>query len=307
MTIRTIFMGSPDFAIPILQKLATTYELVGVVTQPDRPAGRGKILTSPPVKNLAISLGIPVIQPEKLRDPDAKEQILSWQPDLIVVAAFGQILRSWILDLPGYGCINVHGSLLPRWRGASPIQAAILHGDTQTGVTIMKMDPGIDTGDILSQEAMNIDAEDTTESLSMRMSEMGARLLMQTLPGYLAGSILPQKQDEQYSCYAGMIQKEDALLNSTEPAVELERKVRAYQPWPIAKIQVKEINISITRASVIHSSSVEPGIPYIYQKKPAIGTSDGLLVLEEVQPAGKKAMPGKAFLNGIRTWGDTIS
>jgi methionyl-tRNA formyltransferase len=307
MTIRTVFMGSPDFAIPVLRELANMYQVIGVITQPDRPAGRGRQLTPPPVKNMAIELGIPVIQPEKLKDPQAKQTILDWNPDLIVVAAFGQILRPWVLDLPKYGCINVHGSLLPRWRGASPIQAAILNGDDKTGITIMKMDPGIDTGDMLTQADLDILPDDTTETLSVRMAELGAQLLVNTLPDYLEGKILPQKQDERMANYAGMIKVEDALLDPlTDSAVVLERKVRAYQPWPAARLSIMDMTLIINRASTITCPGIEPGLAYIYQKKPAVGTTNGLFVLEEVQPAGKKTMPGKAFLNGVRNWGTNL-
>jgi methionyl-tRNA formyltransferase len=181
MNVRVVFMGSPEFALPTLRLLSESYPVVGVVTQPDKPAGRGNLLTPPPVKILAEALGIEVIQPQRLREPWALEQLQIWQPDLIVVAAFGQILRPIVLDLPKFGCINVHASLLPRWRGASPIQAAILHGDRETGVTIMRMDPGMDTGPILSQHSIAIHPEDTAGSLSPRLAETGANLLIQTL------------------------------------------------------------------------------------------------------------------------------
>ena len=187
MTPSTVFMGSPDLALPILQALAAHYPIVGVVTQPDRPAGRGQALTPPPVKVLAEKLALPVIQPRRLREPEAMERLRSWAPELIVVAAFGQILRPEVLDLPRYGCINVHASLLPRWRGAAPIQAAILHGDADTGVTIMKMDPGVDTGPLLSQRSLPISPQDTAASLSEKLSALGAELLLETLPAYLKG------------------------------------------------------------------------------------------------------------------------
>ena len=300
-------MGSPDFSIPVLSLLAEKLQVAGVITQPDRPAGRGKQLKAPPVKILANELGIPVIQPEKLKDPGVKDQLLEWNPDLIIVAAFGQILRPWVLELPKYGCINVHASLLPRWRGASPIQAAILHGDAATGVTIMKMDPGIDTGDILTQAEVQILAADTSGTLSGRLSRVGASLLMDTLPGYLDGSIPPQKQDESTATYTGMIKKEAAFLDCTLPADQLERTIRAYQPWPLARIQVNLADITITKAQVVSGLDVESAKPYIYQKKPAIGTGNGLLVLDEIIPAGKKAMSGQAYLNGVRNWGPFIS
>ncbi|HEY5902380.1 MAG TPA: methionyl-tRNA formyltransferase, partial [Anaerolineales bacterium] len=181
---RLVFMGSPDFALPTLRALSERYQVVGVVTQPDRPSGRGRGLTPPPVKTLALELGLPLIQPERLRLPDAMEALRTFAPDLIVVAAFGQILKPSVLDLPRYGCINVHASLLPRWRGAAPINAAILHGDHETGVTIMRMDPGLDTGPILSQAAIPIGPDETAGELYERLSMLGAELLIETLPGY---------------------------------------------------------------------------------------------------------------------------
>ncbi len=268
-------MGSPEFAIPVLRKLVEAVEVIGVITQPDRPAGRGKSISPPPIKTLAESYHLPVIQPERLKEPEARAQIEKWAPDLIVVAAFGQILRSWVLDLPKYGCINVHGSLLPRWRGASPIQAAIIHGDVTTGITIMKMDPGIDTGDILSQESEQILPEDTTTTLSRRLSELGSELLIKTVEGFLDGSIQPVKQNDEMACYAGMIKKEEAFLDFTEPAILLERKIRAYQPWPVAKYNGLDNQISILKSSVKYIGMVEPGKRYIHEKKPAIGTSNG--------------------------------
>ena len=206
-SVRTVFMGSPEFALPSLQALTQTLPVVGVITQPDRPAGRGRVLTAPPVKLLAQSLGLPVIQPERMREPAAMEQLLAWAPDLIVVAAFGQILRPTVLDLPEYGCINVHASLLPRWRGAAPIQAAILVGDECTGVTIMRMDPGIDTGPILNQQSLPILPDDTTLSLSERLATLGAQLLMETLPAYLLGELQPQPQPDTGATYAPMLKK----------------------------------------------------------------------------------------------------
>ena len=178
-------MGSPDFALSTLRALHENYPVVGVVTQPDRAAGRGRELKPPPVKTLALELGIPVIQPEKLREPEAMEQLRAWSPDVIVVAAFGQILRQDVLDLPKFGCINVHASLLPRWRGAAPINAAILHGDEETGITIMKMDAGLDTGPILTQRSVRIQPDETAGSLFETLSQLGADLLLETLPGYI--------------------------------------------------------------------------------------------------------------------------
>lgn len=302
MIMRIVFMGSPEFSLPSLQSLTSNYLVVGVVTQPDREAGRGRALTPPPVKKLAIELGIPVIQPNRLREPEAMAQLQSWSPDLIVVAAFGQILRQAVLDLPPFGCINVHGSLLPRWRGAAPIQAAILHGDDQTGITIMKMDAGVDTGDILSQRGTPIFPGDTSGTLSTRLAILGADLLMDTLPAYLAGDLQPRPQQHELATFAPMLNKEDGLLDFSRPAAELARKVRAMNPWPGAYTIWQGQPLKIHKAHSIEQSSQAPELTTIYQGQPAFTTSSGLLVLDEVQPAGKKPMPGKVFLNGARSW-----
>jgi methionyl-tRNA formyltransferase len=303
-----VFMGSPDFALPTLRTLADHYPIAGVVTQPDRPKGRGQSLTPPPVKELALELDLPVIQPRRLREPDAMEQLQIWQPDLIVVAAFGQILKPDVLDLPRFGCVNVHASLLPRWRGATPIQAAILNGDDQTGVTIMRMDPGVDTGPTLSQREVPILADNTAISLSERLADLGAELLIETLPSYLEGALVPQPQDESLATYAPMLKKEDGLLDFTQPAAYLARRVRAFNPWPGAFTLWHGQILKICRAhpsSIQHSmvTNPTPGVPLIHQSLPAFMTGDGLLVLDEVQPAGKKPMPGKVFLSGARGWG----
>ena len=291
--------------MPTLSALAARYPIVGVVTQPDRPAGRGQVLTSPPVKILAEQLGLPVIQPERLRRPEAMEQLRAWAPDLIVVAAFGQILRPEVLDLPPYGCINVHGSLLPRWRGAAPIQAALLNGDHETGITIMRMDPGIDTGPILSQAALPILPDDTTGTLSVRMAELGAHLLIQTLPKYLSGEIVPQQQDDAVATYAPMLKKEEGRLDFNRSAVELANQVRAFNPWPSAFTDWQGLLLKVHRAASVPAAVLgfAPGSPVIAAGMPAFATADGWLLLLEVQPAGKKAMPGKVFLQGARGWG----
>jgi len=294
-------MGSPDFAVPALRALVAVYPVVGVVTQPDRPSGRGMTLTPPPVKVTAQQLGIPVIQPEKLRAPEALEQLQAWAPDLIVVAAFGQILRPNVLELPRFGCINTHASLLPRHRGAAPIQAAILAGDSQTGVTIMKMDAGLDTGPMLRQRAIPIGDQDTGGSLFEKLSQLGGELLLETLPGYLAGEITPQPQPEAGVTYFGMIKKEDGLLDFNRPAAELERLIRAFWPWPGTYLNWNGAPLKILRA---HTSTIvaQAGQRLVAQGLPAMGTADGLIVFDELQPAGKKSMPGKAFLAGGRDW-----
>jgi methionyl-tRNA formyltransferase len=299
--VKVVFMGSPDFSLPTLRALAKTYDLVGVVTQPDRASGRGRELKAPPVKTLARELGIPVIQPEKLRQPEAMEQLQSWNPDLIVVAAFGQILRKNVLDLPPHGCINVHASLLPRWRGAAPINAAILHGDEETGVTIMKMDVGLDTGPMLSQRSIPLTRDDTAGSVFEKLSQLGADLLIETLPDYLSGKLMPTPQPEEGMTYAPMMKKEEGQLDFTHDVHELERRVRAFNPWPGAYMDLDGTLLKIHRAHV-EAGDVSVGQRLFYRDQPAIGARGGILVLDEVQPAGKKSMSGKSFLAGARHW-----
>ncbi len=302
--IRVVFMGSPEFALPSLHALAGAYKAVGVVTQPDRASGRGRELKPPPVKTLALELGIPVMQPEKLRTPEAMEQLKAWSPDLIVVAAFGQILKKDVLDLPRFGCLNIHASLLPRWRGAAPIQSAILHGDEETGVTIMKMDAGLDTGAMLAKKSMRIPPDGTAGSVADALSRLGADLLIEILPRWMAGEIKPEPQDDSLSTYAPMLKKEEGRLDFTREAGELERQVRAFNPWPGAFMDFDGAILKIHRAHVgqIDDLSYEEGQRLVWQNQPAIAARSGLLVLDEVQPAGKKSMSGKSYLAGARHW-----
>jgi methionyl-tRNA formyltransferase len=302
---RIVFMGSPEFSLPTLQALLAAYNVIGVITQPDRPAGRGRSLTPPPVKVLAQEASLPIIQPRRLREPEAMQQLQAWQPDLIVVAAFGQILRPDVLNLPPRGCINVHASLLPRWRGAAPINAALLAGDEQTGASIMCMDSGIDTGPVLAQAGIPILPTDNAGSLSARLSQLGAELLIQTLPEYLMGKLVPLPQDETLATYAPMLEKEDGRLDFHQPAEALERKVRAFNPWPGAYTEWQGLTLKVHRAHAVHASQLAgvPGTATIHENMPAFFTAHDLLVLDEVQPAGKKAMPGEVFLRGARDWG----
>ena len=300
----TVFMGSPDFALPILRKLAAEYPVVGIVTQPDRPAGRGRVLTPPPIKILADELNLPVIQPRRLSDLEAIRQLQLWAPELIVVAAFGQILRPVVLDLPKFGCINVHASLLPRWRGAAPIHAAILNGDATTGISIMRMDPGIDTGSILSQKSLSITHEDTSGILAAKLSGLGANLLIETLPPYLSGNLLPEPQDDSLATYAAMIKKEDGLMDFSIPAVILDRKIRAFNPWPGAFTYWNNQILKIHRAHAVELPSGPEGKYITHQDLPAITTRQGILVIDELQLAGRNIQNGKTFLNGIRNWGE---
>lgn len=305
MSIRVVFMGSPDFALPALRLLAQTYRVVGVVTQPDRASGRGRELKAPPVKLLAQELIIPVIQPERLREPEAMAQLKAWNPDLIVVAAFGQILKKDVLELPQHGCINVHASLLPRWRGAAPINAAVLAGDEETGVTIMKMDVGLDTGPMLAKRSLRIKPDDTTGSLIGALSTLGADLLIETLPGYIDGKVTLKPQPEDGVTYAPMLKKEDGRLDFEKPAVELERRIRAMNPWPGAWFEWNGAPLKVLKARtdiLFTYMNQTPGNRLVSGNEPVVATSNGFLFLEEVQPPGKKQMSGKSFLAGARNW-----
>ncbi len=300
--IRTVFMGTPDFAVPPLQILLAdpAYKVVGVVTQPDREAGRGRKVQVSPVKDFLQAtqlVDIPILQPERLREPSAFAALSALQPDLIVVAAFGQILRPEVLALPRFGCVNVHASLLPRWRGAAPIVAAILAGDAITGATIMLMDAGMDTGPILSQVEEAIRSDDTADSLGERLAREGAKLLAATLPRYLAGEIRPQPQGETGVTVCRPLKKEQGRIDWSQPASVIERMVRAYAPWPGAFTTWQGEHLKIGRARAI-AGQEEPGRVQRWQGQIAIGTGDGLLVVMVLQLAGKKMLGGKEFLAG---------
>lgn len=304
MAVRIVFMGSPDFALPTLEYLHKKHTLCGIVTQPDRPAGRGRGITQSAVRLKAVELGLPCIQPEKLREASALETLQAWNPDLIVVAAYGQILRKNVLDLPKYGCLNVHASLLPRWRGASPIQFAILSGDACTGISVMKMDAGLDTGPVLSQAEEVIGPTDTASSLGERLAILGAAELARTLPRYLDGEIQPQPQDESAATHARMLKKEDGLLDLNRPAGELVRQVYAFNPWPGAYTIWVGQPLKILAARADETMATEPGQRSSRGRTPVLGTGKGVLLLDEVQPAGKKPMAGSVFLSGARSWLD---
>ncbi len=298
MSHRIVFMGSPDFAGTVLKELAASYPICGVFTQPDRESGRGKSLTASPVKVVASELGIPVFQPVRLRNPDSFIELETLKPDVIVVAAYGQILRQNVLDLPKFGCVNVHASYLPRWRGAAPIQAAILAGDTYTGVTIMKMDAGIDTGPILVQEKIAIDPKETAITLDEKLAYLGSALLVKTLPEYLSGRIQPHPQVEEGSSYAAMLTKQQGQLDFSKSAIELERMIRAYDDWPGTYMLIAEQTLKVRRAEIVFDLHLSKGERSIVDGSPVIGTVDGGLKFVEVQPAGKKWMSGVDFIRG---------
>lgn len=293
-----IFMGTPDFAVPTLRALHEHHDVRAVVTQPDRPAGRGAEMRQPPVKQFALEAGLPVIQPEKLRRAEAQAELEALVPvDVFVVAAFGQILPQAVLDMPRHGCINVHASLLPRWRGAAPIHAAIRAGDTETGVTIMVMDAGLDTGPMLSHARIPIDPEETGQSLHDKLAVLGAKLLIDTLPGYLEGAIKPQPQDDSLATYAPQIKKEDGGLDWNQPAVAIERAVRGFTPWPgtYTTWNGKQLKVHTGHAA---SGSAVPGEVIRVGDSVAVGTGEGLFVLGDVQLQGRNRLDIEAFTNG---------
>lgn len=295
-------MGSPDFAVPILEKVGSVFAIAGVVTQPDRPAGRGRELQPPPVKETAIRMGIPFIQPEDLKTEGMRRQLALWNPDLILVAAYGQILPPILLDLPRLGCVNAHASVLPRWRGASPIQSAIMEGDSWTGITIMKMDAGLDTGDILAVRHELILPTDTAKTLEKRLAVIGADLLVEILPGILAGTIQSQPQDNTLATYCGRIEKKEGLLDFNQPADVLERRIRAFNPWPSTWFFWNGQMIKIHAAHILPGEPVLPGQRGVIHDLPMVGTTESWLVLDILQPAGKKKINGNEFLNGSRNW-----
>ena len=299
---RVVFMGTPGFAVPTLEALTTQqdYELVCVITQPDRPAGRGRRVIAPAVKEAALAHRLPVWQPRTLRDAEAVEKLRALSPTVIVVAAFGQILRPNVLAIPPRGCLNVHASLLPRWRGAAPIPAAILSGDEETGVTIMLLDEGMDTGPILAQAALHIHPADTTGSLTERLAALGADLLIATLPRWLAGKIQPIPQDHSRAMVCRPLRKEEGWLDWSLPAIELERRVRAYNPWPGAYTTWLDQRLKVLRAASLGDwRGPQPaGQVLDLPEGVAVATGTGALLLLEVQLAGRRAMPTTDSLRG---------
>ena len=295
-------MGTPQFAVPSLLALCDVHEVAGVVTQPDRPAGRGRNVAYSPVKEAALAHGIPVWQPRSLRAPEAQEPIAAWRPEIIVVAAFGQILPPAVLALPPHGCLNVHASLLPRYRGASPIPAAILAGDETTGVTLMRMDEGMDTGPIVAQAELPLCPDDTTGSLTAALAELGACLLTGLLPDWLAGEMAEQPQDASLATYCRPLKKEDGWLDWSGSSAQLDRQVRACHPWPGAHTtwRGQMLKVLRTHPRPEWSGAGEPGRVAVLPGSLGVVTGQGLLELVEVQPAGKRPMGAGEFARGQR-------
>ncbi len=298
---RIVFMGTPDFAVPSLETLLKSDdEVVGVVTQPDRPKGRGQVLTPSPVKRIAQREQIPVLQPTKMKDPDFLAALSAWKPDLIAVAAFGRILPPAILTLPPNGCINVHGSLLPKYRGAGPIQWAIINGETETGITTMMMDEGMDTGSMLLQEKISIASDDTAGSLSPRLAHLGGRLLVETIQQLKAGTLVPQIQDDAQATMAPLLKKEDGVIDWTMSAAALANRIRGLTPWPGAFTFLGQDRWMLYQASALMGRSEEqPGsIIAVTRDVIHVATGEGVLAVKELQPANGRRMTVVQYLAG---------
>lgn len=304
-SLRIIFAGTPDFAAHHLDALlASAHQVVGVFTQPDRPAGRGKKLMPSPVKVLAQEHNVPVFQPASLRPAENQQLIADLNADVMVVVAYGLILPKAVLDMPRLRCINVHGSLLPRWRGAAPIQRSLWAGDAETGVTIMQMDVGLDTGDMLYKLSCPITAQDTSATLYDKLAGLGPQGLLETLRQLATGEAQPEVQDDTLVTYAEKLSKEEARLDWRLPAEQLERCIRAFNPWPVSYFIIDEQPVKVWKASVLETeSSAAPGTILDAGKQGIqIATARGVLNIEELQPAGKKAMKAHELLNSRREW-----
>lgn len=298
---RVVFMGSPEFAVPSLRALASAGATVAAaVSQPDRPSGRGGRVQAPPVKLAALELGIEVLQPETLRDEAIQEHLRYLDVQVFVVAAYGKILPQVVLDIPRRGCLNVHASLLPRWRGASPISAAILAGDTVTGVSIMELVRKMDAGPVIARFETPVLPGDTTGSLEPRLAALGAAELVRVLPGWLSGELPAVPQDEDAATYCHLISKNDGHLAASMTAEDAERAVRAYNPWPGAFVTYRSERLAIWRARMVSTDPASPGATALIGRSPALAFTGGWLVLDEVQRPGGKRLTGEQFLAGER-------
>jgi len=298
--LRTVFMGTPDFSLQTLQGLIDAgCNLVAVYTQPDRPKGRGKQLAAPPVKELALRNGIPVYQPARLRQPETVAELQTLAPDLIVVVAYGQILPKSVLDIPRYGCINVHASLLPKYRGAAPINKAIINGETQTGITTMYMDVGLDTGDMLVKKSLKIDANETAGQLHERLAALGRATMEETLRRLCAGTLQREPQDDEQSSYAPMMKKEDGRIDWHRSAVEIHNQVRGLDPWPGAYTSLNGELLKLAETSPQSGEGDFPGsIIAANGNGVRIACGSGTLLVRELQLAGRKRLAAADFLRG---------
>ncbi|PHM74807.1 methionyl-tRNA formyltransferase [Xenorhabdus kozodoii] len=304
-SLRIIFAGTPDFAARHLAALLNSqHQVVGVLTRPDKPAGRGKKLTPSPVKVLAEEHDVPVFQPKTLRTEESQQWVMEQQADIMIVVAYGLILPQAVLDIPRLGCLNVHGSLLPRWRGAAPIQRSVWAGDQETGVTIMQMDAGLDTGDMLLKAVCPITNEDTSDSLYEKLADIGPEALLSTLDLITSGTCQPEIQDDSFATYAEKLSKDEAKIDWNLPAIQIERCVRAFNPWPMSFFLIDDQPVKIWQAGVITKQTTQtPGTIINADKKGIqIATADGILNITQLQPPGKKAMSAADLLNSKREW-----
>ncbi|MCG6400538.1 methionyl-tRNA formyltransferase [Vibrio fluvialis] len=304
-SLRIVFAGTPDFAARHLAALLSSeHEVIAVYTQPDRPAGRGKKLTASPVKNLALEHNIPVYQPENFKSDEAKQELAALNADIMVVVAYGLLLPKAVLDTPKLGCINVHGSILPRWRGAAPIQRSIWAGDAETGVTIMQMDVGLDTGDMLKIATLPIEASDTSGSMYDKLAELGPQALVECLSDIAQGTAVAVKQDDALANYAQKLSKEEAKIDWTLTAQAIERCVRAFNPWPMSHFAVADNQIKVWQARVEAGSSNQAAGTILKADKTGIyvATGEEILVLESLQIPGKKALPVQDIFNARASW-----
>lgn len=300
---KVVFMGTPDFSVPTLEKIVEAgHEVIGVVTQPDKAKGRGKNMAFPPVKEKALEYGLKVYQPRRAREPEFVEEMKALKPDVMVVVAFGQILPKAILDIPVYGCINVHASLLPKYRGAAPIQWAVISGEKVSGVTTMQMDVGLDTGDMLLKAEVVLDEEETGGSLHDKLSVIGGDLLIQTLEGLEKGTLTPEKQDDsQTGEYARMLDKALGQIDFSKSAEEIERLIRGLNPWPSAYTHYQGKTMKLWRAEVVPVGNGKPGqILEVDKKGFVVQTGEKALRVIELQMEGKKRMDAGAFLRGTQ-------
>ena len=303
---RIVFLGTPEFAVPSLRALVGNgHHVAAVFTQPDRPKGRGNQITESPVKKTAAELGISVQQPERIRRPESIELLKELRPDMMVVVGYGQIIPQMIIDIPRRGILNVHASLLPKYRGAAPIQWSIANGDAETGVTIMQIDAGLDTGDMLMKKAVAIDPAETAPELSMRLAPLGASLLLEVIREIEAGASIREKQDEAVASYARILKKEDGLIDWSSPAIVIYNRLRGFTPWPGAYTTFRGQQLSLLRAHVAEGSGLPPGSLYSDGRRllAACG-EDTALEIEELQLAGKKRMHAESFLNGYKLAGN---
>ena len=302
MKLKIVFMGTPDFSVHNLKKLLEETQVLAVYTQPDKPVGRGLQMQASPVKKVALEYGVPVFTPEKVSLPDEVEKLKSYHADFFVIVAYGQILKLPVIEAPQYGCINIHSSLLPRWRGAAPIHQALLAGDSETGITTMKIAPKLDAGDILMQARTKITPEDTAESLHDRLSEMGAELIMPTLVGVANRSIQPQVQDESLVTYAHKLTKEMENINPVKTSREIDLQVRALNPWPGTRIETTtgmKLKVKKGKLSTIKGNG---NAGQLFMREPSLylQCSDGVYEITEIQEEGKKAVSSHDFLNGLK-------